>query len=77
MTQHRQLAAASPWVELTATTEDWDAAEPALLAAMLDQLVLIRTFEETVLELAGEGSSTARRTPASARRAARSARSSV
>src|ERR1035437_10172496 len=55
MTQHRQLAAVSPWVELTATTENWDAADPALLAAMLNQLVMIRTFEEYVLELAGAG----------------------
>src|SRR5450756_2236347 len=55
MTQHRQLAAASPWVELTATTDDWDAADPALLTAMLNQLVMIRTFEEYVLELAGAG----------------------
>ena len=55
MTEHRQLVAASPWVELVATTDDWDAAEPALLTAMLNQLVMIRTFEEYVLELAGAG----------------------
>ena len=55
MTQHRQLTAASPWVELVATTEDWDSADPALLTAMLNQLVMIRTFEEYVLELAGAG----------------------
>jgi len=46
MTEHRQLTAAAPWVELVATTDDWDAADPALLTAMLNQLVLIRTFEE-------------------------------
>src|SRR5665811_2275599 len=55
MTQHRQLTAASPWVELVATTDDWDAADPALLTAMLNQLVMIRTFEEYVLDLAGAG----------------------
>jgi 2-oxoisovalerate dehydrogenase E1 component len=55
MTQRRALTLAAPWVELVATTEDWDAADPALLAAMLNQLVLIRTFEEYVLELAGAG----------------------
>jgi 2-oxoisovalerate dehydrogenase E1 component len=55
MTEHRQLAPASPWVELVATTADWDEADPELLTAMLNQLVLIRTFEEYVLELAGEG----------------------
>src|SRR6187455_44377 len=55
MTEHTQLSAASPWIELVATTEDWDGADPALLMAMLNQLVLIRTFEEYVLELAGAG----------------------
>ena len=55
MTETRPLVPASPWVELVATTADWDAAEPALLTAMLNQLVLIRTFEEYVLELAAAG----------------------
>lgn len=55
MTDHRKLEPAAPWVELVVTAEDWDAAEPALLTTMLSQLVLIRTFEETVLELAGAG----------------------
>ena len=31
---------------------DWDNAEPALLKTMLVQMVLIRTFEEYLLELA-------------------------
>jgi len=55
MTEHRLLEPASPWVELVVTDEDRDAADPALLRTMLAQLVLIRTFEETVLELAGAG----------------------
>ena len=55
MTDRRKLEPAAPWVELVVTTEDWDAAEPALLTTMLSQLVLIRTFEETVLALAGAG----------------------
>lgn len=55
MTEHTRLEAASPWVELVATGTDWDAAEPTLLRAMLSQLVLIRAFEETVLELAAAG----------------------
>jgi len=55
MTKHRPLAPATPWVELVATTQDWDDADPALLTVMLNQLVLIRTFEEYVLELAGAG----------------------
>jgi 2-oxoisovalerate dehydrogenase E1 component len=55
MSVHTRLQPASPWVELSATTEDWDAASPDLLTTMLSQLVLIRTFEEYVLELAGAG----------------------
>ncbi len=55
MTEHRPLDPAAPWVEVVATEADWDAAEPALLTAMFSQLVLIRTFEEYVLTLAGEG----------------------
>jgi len=55
MTEHRKLEPASPWVELVATTADWDVADPELLTVMLHQLVLIRTFEEYVLELAGAG----------------------
>jgi 2-oxoisovalerate dehydrogenase E1 component len=43
------------WIELTTTPADWKAADPALLGSMLTQLHLIRAFEETVLELAGEG----------------------
>jgi 2-oxoisovalerate dehydrogenase E1 component len=55
MTEHRRLDPAAPWVEVVATEADWDAAEPALLTSMFSQLVLIRTFEELVLTLAGEG----------------------
>src|SRR4051794_36880162 len=49
------LDPAAEWVELVVTDADWDAAAPQLLTSMLSQLVLIRTFEEFVLELAGEG----------------------
>src|SRR5947199_2611769 len=55
MSEHRDLVAGSPWVELVATTADWDVADPALLSTMFQQLVLIRTFEEYVLELAAAG----------------------
>ena len=55
MTEHRPLDPAAPWVEVVATEADWDAAEPGLLTSMFSQLVLIRTFEEFVLTLAGEG----------------------
>jgi 2-oxoisovalerate dehydrogenase E1 component len=55
MSTHTALEPSSPWVEVTATTEDWDAAEPDVLLNMFSQLTLIRAFEEFVLTLAGEG----------------------
>ena len=55
MVEHLSLQPAAPWVELVATEADWDAAEPALLTAMLHELIVIRTFEEYVLELAAAG----------------------
>ena len=42
-------------VELVVTDADWDAATPSCSPSMFGQLVLIRTFEELVLELAGAG----------------------
>ena len=55
MPKARRLETGVAWVELTTTPADWKNADPELLAAMLGQLHLIRAFEETVLELAGEG----------------------
>src|SRR4051812_29523101 len=55
MPLERSLETHTPWVELTTTEDDWKAADPALLATMLVELHLIRAFEETVLEFAGEG----------------------
>ena len=55
MPRVKRLAPAAEWSELSTTAADWKAADPALLATMLGQLHLIRAFEETVLELAGEG----------------------
>ncbi len=55
MPVEKKLEAGSPWVELTTTDADWKAADPQLLMNMLGQMHLIRAFEESVLELAGEG----------------------
>jgi 2-oxoisovalerate dehydrogenase E1 component len=55
MPDHHPLDAAAPWVEVIATQTDWDDAEPGLLTTIFGQLILIRAFEEKVLELAGEG----------------------
>ena len=54
MPVEKKLEAGSPWVELTTTDADWKAADPQLLMNMLGQMHLIRAFEESVLELAGE-----------------------
>lgn len=55
MPKKKRLQTGVDWFELSTTKADWDAADPALLGTMLAQLHLIRAFEETVLELAGEG----------------------
>jgi len=49
-----ELLPTSPWVELTTTREDWDAASPSVLGSMLTTMSLIRAFEESVLELAAQ-----------------------
>ena len=54
MPETTPLQPLAPWVALTATDADWDAVEPAVLDTMLAQLHLIRTFEEEVLNLAGQ-----------------------
>jgi 2-oxoisovalerate dehydrogenase E1 component len=43
------------WSQISPIDADWDAADPVMLGAMFSQMVLIRTFEECVLQLAGEG----------------------
>src|SRR6202166_485219 len=55
MPRVKRLSASADWTALSSTAADWKAAAPGLLATMLGQLQLIRAFEETVLELAGEG----------------------
>jgi 2-oxoisovalerate dehydrogenase E1 component len=55
MTVHRTPEPGAAWVEVTVTDSDRDAASPELLTTMFGQLVLIRAFEEYVLELAAAG----------------------
>ena len=50
----KNLKPNTPWVELKTTPADWDAADPALLQNAIVQMHLIRTFEEEVLNLAGQ-----------------------
>ena len=52
--QYNNLDPLAPWIEVVATEEDWDRADPQLLETILGQLHLIRAFEESVLQLAGE-----------------------
>lgn len=54
MPTHHDLAAASPWVEVTTDAEDWASADPDLLLQLLGRAQWIRSFEEYVLELAGQ-----------------------
>jgi hypothetical protein len=70
MPRHQRLDPPAPWVEVIATDSGWDAADPAPLTSMLGHLVLIRAFEEYVLDLAREGSPSA--APPSAAPATRS-----
>jgi 2-oxoisovalerate dehydrogenase E1 component len=55
MSTHNSLQPSAPWVELVVSDADWDAADAHLLTGMFSQLVLIRAFEEYVLELATAG----------------------
>lgn len=55
MSRRTPLSPAADWIELRTTEQDWKKADPELLKTMLVQMQIIRSFEESVLELAGEG----------------------
>jgi 2-oxoisovalerate dehydrogenase E1 component len=55
MPTRENLAAAAPWTALNTTAADWDAVDADVLRRLLGQAIWIRSFEEYVLELAGEG----------------------
>ncbi len=55
MTRHTPLTPNVDWVQLSTTDQDWKEADPGLLKTMLVQMQIIRSFEESVLELAAEG----------------------
>lgn len=55
MPETSSLSGTADWLDFRATAADWDSAAPQSLGAMLTSLHLVRAFEETVLELAGEG----------------------
>ena len=55
MTTRRKLETRTDWFRLEATEDDWASENPRDLVAWLEQVLLIRRFEETVLDLAGQG----------------------
>ncbi|MBU2695289.1 thiamine pyrophosphate-dependent enzyme [Pimelobacter sp. 30-1] len=55
MPKHVNLKPVSPWVEVTLGRRDRDTAEPQVLLDLLGRMQWVRTFEEYVLELAGQG----------------------
>ncbi len=55
MSEMIELHPAAPWQEIRTTPADWRAADERSLVRMLHHMVLIRAFEETVLELAVAG----------------------
>lgn len=55
MAQMTDLTQNAPWRELRSTPEDWTALGQDELLGMLGHLHVVRAFEETVLQLEGEG----------------------
>lgn len=55
MPKFTDLAPSAPWQDIEAVAQDWDALGAAELLRMLHHLHLVRAFEETVLELDGQG----------------------
>ncbi len=55
MPQISPLAPAAPWVELSATPDDWDRLGAGALRRMQHHLHIVRAFEESVLEMERAG----------------------
>ncbi|MBS27913.1 MAG: MFS transporter [Alphaproteobacteria bacterium] len=55
MVKHINLSPEAPWKEIRSTAKDWDTVGEDEVIRMLQHLHLVRAFEETVLELDGEG----------------------
>ena len=53
--QTEKLALETPWLRIAADESDWRDIEPADHLRMLEQMLLIRDFEQKLLELAKEG----------------------
>ena len=55
MTTTRTITTDTPWLRLDLEEADWRAEDPTALAGWLEQMLLIRRFEEKILELHGLG----------------------
>lgn len=55
MSKISNLKTDTPWFRLNTDDGDWRSEDARRLAGMLEQLLLIRRFEEKLLELHGEG----------------------
>lgn len=53
--QRTPISTDTPWFRLEVDDADWAAEDPAALARWMEQLLLIRRFEEKILELHGAG----------------------
>src|SRR3546814_2214023 len=55
MTRLTPIKMKAPWHRLAVTEADWRREDPTVLIRMLEQLFVIRRFEEKILELHGLG----------------------
>jgi 2-oxoisovalerate dehydrogenase E1 component len=55
MPTRTDLTTQTPWFRMEATEADWSAESPGDLVRWFEQILLIRRFEETILDLAGQG----------------------
>jgi len=55
MPVQKPIATETPWFRLEATDEDWKTEDAAFLVRLYEQLLLIRRYEEKVLDLHGLG----------------------
>ncbi|HWX47290.1 MAG TPA: thiamine pyrophosphate-dependent enzyme [Roseomonas sp.] len=53
--QRTPISTETPWFRLESDESDWAAENPADLARWMEQLLLIRRFEEKILDLHGQG----------------------
>ena len=50
-----EIKSAVPWIRIQQTASDWESVAPQELRRMYEQMLMIRRFEENLLELSAEG----------------------